>query len=91
MKKTIVSLTAILAIFSVIGLASAKEATYTKTATIYRFDPKTSMIYCMDKQGHVWKYQGRGLINQEVKLTIYDNHTSAITDDIIKEVELCLD
>lgn len=86
MKKIIL----ILGIGLALGLASGIEATYTKEAIIYNCDPETSIVYCIDAQGHSWSYQGEGLEGQKVKLTIYDNHTSTITDDIIKEVELCL-
>nr|DAZ72749.1 MAG TPA: Tubulin-tyrosine ligase family [Caudoviricetes sp.] len=44
-------------------------------------------MYCIDKQGNIWSYEGNASIGQAVTLKIYDNHTSDIKDDIIKGVK----
>lgn len=81
MQKAIVTILGII----VIGLLCTYESTYTRQATVYKSN--NGIVYCIDKQGNLWSYEGNAAIGQEVTLKMYDNHTSDITDDIVKEVK----
>lgn len=81
MKKIIVTL----AVITLIGLLYGCESTYTKQATVTK--SINGIVYCIDKQGNIWSYEGNAVIGQAVTLKIYDNHTSDIKDDIIKGVK----
>ena len=69
-----------------IGLFCGYESTYTRKAIITKC--KNGIVYCIDKQGNIWSYEGNATEGQEVTLKIYDNHTSDITDDIIKGAKI---
>lgn len=82
MQKAIITILAII----VIGLLCTYESTYTRQVTVTKCE--NGIVYCIDKQGHIWSYEGNAVEGQEVILTMYDNHTSTITDDTIKEVKI---
>ena len=81
MKKIII----VLAVITLIGLMYGCESTYTRQATVIK--SANGIVYCIDKQGNIWRYKGNSAIGQEVTLKLYDNHTSTIKDDIIKGVK----
>ena len=91
MKKIIITLAVITLYYAVahwndwFGLLYGCESTYTRQATITK--STNGIVYCTDKQGNVWSYEGNAVIGQKVTLKMYDNHTSDIKDDIIKEVK----
>lgn len=81
MKKIIITLVVI----TLIGLLYGCESTYTRQATITK--SVNGIVYCTDKQGNIWSYEGNAVIGQKVTLKMYDNHTETITDDIVKGVK----
>ena len=81
MKKILVILTT----FLVLGLMWGWESTYTRQATLIREENNVS--YYQDDSGNVWAYEGKVPCKSNVKLIMHDNHTSKITDDIIKKVK----
>lgn len=81
MKKIIIAL----AVITLIGLLYGCESTYTRQATVTK--SANGIVYCVDKQGNIWSYKGDSAIGQKVTLKLYDNHTSTITDDIVKGVK----
>lgn len=81
MKKIIITL----AVITLISLLYGCESTYTRQATVTK--SANGIVYCVDKQGNIWSYKGDSAIGQEVILKLYDNHTSSITDDIVKGVK----
>ena len=80
-KKILVVLSVIL----VLGLIWGAESTYTRTATIT--NSSNGVVTAEDKSGHIWEYKGSATIGDSVILVMHDNHTSKITDDIVKEVK----
>ena len=81
MKKIIITL----AVIALISLLYGYESTYTRQATVTK--STNGIVYCTDKQGNIWSYEGNAVIGQKIMLKIYDNHTSDIKDDIIKGVK----
>ena len=81
LKKLLV----VLGIIMVLGLLWGCESTYTRTATV--INNQNNLVTCQDMSGNVWQYKGNNAIGEQVKLIMNDNHTSKITDDIIKEVK----
>jgi len=81
MQKAIVTILGII----VIGLLCTYESTYTRQATVTKCE--NSIVYCIDKQGNIWSYEGNAVEGQAVILIMYTNHTDTITDDIIKGVK----
>ena len=81
MKKVLIALSIVL----VLGLMWGAESTYTRTATITNSD--NGIVTAKDKSGHIWQYKGTAIIGDDVILIMNDNHTSTVTDDIIKRVK----
>lgn len=81
MKKVII----IISIIIVIGLLHNYESTYNREVTI--IDNKDNTVICVDRSGHIWEYQGNATVGEKVILIMHDNHTSTITDDIIKGIK----
>ena len=81
MKKIIITL----AVIALISLLYGYESTYTRQATVTK--STNGIVYCTDKQGNIWSYEGNAVIGQKIMLKIYDIHTSDIKDDIIKGVK----
>ena len=75
----------VLAIFTVLGLMWGAESTYTRTATIINSD--NGIVTAKDNCGYIWEYKGFATIGDSVTLVMHDNHTSKITDDIVKGVK----
>lgn len=75
----------VLAIFIVLGLIWGCESTYTRTATIT--NSNNGIVTAKDNCGYVWQYKGTASVGDSVTLVMYDNHTSKVTDDIIKGVK----
>lgn len=75
----------VLAIFTVLGLMWGCESTYTRTATITKSE--SGIVTAKDLSGNVWEYKGSATVGDSVELVMYDNHTSNITDDIVKGVK----
>ena len=48
---------------------------------------KGDIIQAEDKSGNIWEYKGSARIGDDITLVMHDNHTSKITDDIVKEVK----
>lgn len=76
---------AVLAVFTVLGLMWGWESTYTRTATITKSE--SGMVTAKDLSGNLWRYKGSATVGGTVELVMYDNHTSKITDDIVKGVK----
>ena len=75
----------VLAIVTVLGLMWGCESTYTRTATITKSE--SGIVTTEDMSGNVWQYKGSATVGDTVTLVMYDNHTSNITDDIVKGVK----
>ena len=75
----------VLVIFTVLGLMWGYESTYTRTATIT--NSESGIVTAEDKSGHIWQYKGSATVGDSVTLVMNDNHTSKITDDIVKGVK----
>ena len=80
-KKILIVLSIILAL----GFMWGVESTYTRTATIT--NSESGIVTAEDKSGHIWQYKGSATVGDSVTLVMHDNHTSKITDDIIKGVK----
>ena len=78
-KKILIVLSVVL----VLGLMWGAESTYTRTAT----NSNNGVVTAEDKSGHIWEYKGSAIIGDSVILVMHDNHTSKITDDIVKGVK----
>lgn len=72
----------ILSVILVLGFMWNIESTYTRQATVT--NSKDNIVTVKDNCGYVWKYKGSATVGDSVILVMYDNHTSKITDDIIK-------
>ena len=81
MKKLLV----VLSIVLVLGLLWNIESTYTRTAVV--IDCTNDVIVCKDKSGNIWQYEGQAVTGETVVLIMNDNHTSTITDDIVKGIK----
>lgn len=75
----------VLGIILVLGLMWGIESTYTRKAEVISI--KGDTIRAEDKSGHIWEYKGSARIGDNITLVMYDNHTSKITDDIVKGVK----
>ena len=75
----------VLAIFTVLGLMWGYESTYTRTATIT--NSSNGVVTAEDKSGHIWEYKGSATIGDTVTLVMHNNHTSKVTDDMVKGVK----
>lgn len=75
----------VLSVFLVLGFMWSAESTYTRKAVITKSE--NNIVTCQDKSGHIWQYKGEAVVGDEVELVMCDNHTSKITDDIIKKVK----
>lgn len=75
----------VLAVFTVLGLMWGWESTYTRTATVT--NSESGMVIAKDNCGYIWQYKGSATVGDTVELVMYDNHTSRVTDDIIKGVK----
>ena len=75
----------VLAIIMAIGIMGNIESTYTRTATITNSD--NGIVTAEDNCGYIWEYKGSATIGDSVTLVMYDNHTSKITDDIVKGIK----
>ena len=80
-KKILIVLSVVL----VLGLMWGAESTYTRTATIT--NSESGMVTARDNCGYIWQYKGSATIGDSVILVMHDNHTSKITDDIVKGVK----
>ena len=80
-KKILIVLSVVL----VLGLMWGAESTYTRTATIT--NSSNGVVTAEDESGHIWQYKGSATVGDSITLVMYDNHTSKITDDIIKGVK----
>ena len=74
----------VLSIILVLGLMWGMESTYTRTATIT--NSNNGIVTAEDNCGYIWEYKGSATVGDSVTLVMHDNHTSKITDDIVKEV-----
>ena len=81
MKKILITLSIIL----VLGFLWGCESTYTRTATITKSE--SGIVTAKDLNGNLWQYKGSATIGDIVELVMYDNHTSKITDDIVKGIK----
>lgn len=81
MKKVFVLIIAII----IIGLLGTVESTYKREAEVV--STKGDTVTVVDKCGYMWEYKGTATIGDNVTLIMNDNHTSKITDDIIKRVK----
>ena len=80
-KKILIVLSVIL----VLGFMWGAESTYTRQAEV--ISVKDDIIQAEDKSGNIWEYKGSARIGDDITLVMHDNHTSTITDDIIKGVK----
>lgn len=75
----------VLAIMAVIGIMGNMESTYTRQATVT--NSSNGIVTVEDNCGYIWEYKGSATVGDTVELIMHDNHTSKITDDIVKGVE----
>ena len=75
----------VLGVILVLGFMWGAESTYTRTATIT--NSESGIVTAEDNCGYIWQYKGSATVGDTVELVMYDNHTSNITDDIIKGVK----
>lgn len=75
----------VLSIILVLGLMWGCESTYTRQAEVISI--KGDTVRTKDKSGHIWEYKGSARIGDDVTLIMHDNHTSKITDDIVKGIK----
>ena len=80
-KKILIVLSVVL----VLGLMWGAESTYTRTATIT--NSESGIVTAKDNCGYIWQYKGTATIGDSVTLVMNDNHTSKVTDDIVKGVK----
>ena len=69
----------------VLGFMWGAESTYTRTATIT--NSESGVVTAKDNCGFIWKYKGTATVGDSVILVMNDNHTSKVTDDIVKGVK----
>jgi hypothetical protein len=81
MKKILIVLSVIL----VLGLICGCESTYTRKVIV--LENNNGIVTTVDNRGYIWEYKGSATIGDRVTLVMYDNHTSKITDDIVKGVK----
>lgn len=75
----------VLIILLAIGLLNNFESTYTRKAKV--IDNKNGFVTCIDETGNIWEYKGSARVGDNLTLIMHDNHTTKITDDIIKGVK----
>lgn len=75
----------VLSIILILGLMWGYESTYTRQAEVVSI--KGDIIRAEDKSGNIWEYKGSATVGDDITLVMYDNHTSKITDDIVKGVK----
>ena len=75
----------VLSIILVLGFMWGAESTYTRTATIT--NSENGVVTAKDVSGNLWRYKGSATVGDTVELVMHDNHTSKITDDIVKGVK----
>ena len=75
----------VLGIVLVLGFMWGAESTYTRQATIT--NSESGIVTAKDNCGYVWQYKGTASVGDSVILVMYDNHTSKVTDDIVKGVK----
>ncbi len=80
-KKILITLSVIL----VLGFMWNIESTYTRKAIIT--NSESGIVTAEDNCGYIWEYKGSATIGDSVTLVMHDNHTSKITDDIVKGVK----
>lgn len=76
---------AVLSVILILGLIGGYESTYTRTATIT--NSESGIVTAKDNCGYIWEYKGSATVGDSVTLVMSDNHTSKITDDIVKGVK----
>ena len=81
MKKLLI----VLSIMSVLGLLWGTESTYTRKAVV--INSTSDVVVCEDKSGNIWEYEGQAVVGETVTLLMNDNHTSTISDDIVKGIK----
>ena len=82
---TVEQILIILSIILALGFMWGAESTYTRTATIT--NSESGMVTARDNCGYIWQYKGSATVGDNVTLVMYDNHTSKVTDDIVKGVK----
>ena len=75
----------VLGVILVLGFMWGAESTYTRTATIT--NSESGIVTAEDNCGYIWQYKGSATVGDSVTLVMHDNHTSKITDDIVKGVK----
>lgn len=80
MKRLLLVIIALL----IIGLLHNMESNYCRKAIVT--ENNNNIVTCVDTQGYIWEYRGQAKVGDKVTLMMNDNHTSDITDDIIRGV-----
>ena len=80
-KKILIVLVIVIAI----GIIGNMESTYTRQVTVT--NSKDNIVTVEDNCGYIWEYKGSATIGDTVTLVMHDNHTSKVTDDIVKGVK----
>lgn len=75
----------VLGLILVLGLMWGCESTYTRQAKVISVED--NVVQAEDNCGYIWKYKGSARVGDSVTLVMHDNHTSNITDDIVKGVK----
>ena len=81
MKKLLI----VLGVILVLGLLWGMESNYKREAVV--IESEQGIVTTKDKGGHIWQYKGEAIVGENVVLVMYDNHTSKITDDIVKGIK----
>ena len=74
----------VLSIMLVLGLMWSYESTYARQAIIT--NSENGIVTVQDNCGYIWEYNGSATVGDSITLVMYDNHTSNIDDDVVKEV-----
>lgn len=86
MKEVIKYIAITIIAICILGLLYRCESTYTREATIIKSE--NGVVCAVDTTDNLWTYKGDEKVGQRVILTMYDNHTDTIKDDIVKWVKV---
>lgn len=86
MRRTLITIALVIALFGAVALSQSYEAHYTREVTVVSV--QDNQVTVEDNQGHLWSFIGEDCEkDQELTVVMYDNHTSKIADDEIIKVK----
>lgn len=84
MKKVLITIFAILALVWALGAISPQNRECMGTV----MGVTGNVVTVLTEDGHVWRFDGQGYhVHDTVELTIFDNDTADVHDDIIMGVK----